>query len=152
MCTSMKKANTSAHTTHQLRCTVSIITITDHRSTLDEPCWPKTPYTGTLKLVWLLFLFCFDVFNFVLSRRASEPHPTVYLFDARHVDMQHTTGSSDMSNVVCRMSMSRTCRRSRRTVLLCYCSLSVDCTQKVYGFAGTVYGCSIAHTKYTANK
>ncbi len=47
---------------------------------------------------WLLFLFCFDVFNFVLSRRLNL---TLYLFDARHVDMRHTTGSSDMSYVAC---------------------------------------------------
>jgi hypothetical protein len=31
------------------------------------------------------------------------------MFDARHVDVRHTTGPSDMSYVVCRMSMSRIC-------------------------------------------
>ncbi len=35
------------------------------------------------------------------------------MFDARHVDVRHTTGSSNMSYVVCRMSMSRICHRSK---------------------------------------
>jgi hypothetical protein len=73
--------------------------ITDLRSTLDEPCWPKTPYTGSLTCLIVVFvLFCFDVFNFVLSRRLNL---TLYLFDARHVDMRRTTGSLDMSYVAC---------------------------------------------------
>jgi hypothetical protein len=64
--------------------------------------WGGMMFCKFLKIMRPNLLNCLDVWT--------SPY---CMFDARHVDVRHTTSSSDMSYGVCRMSMSRICHRSK---------------------------------------